>query len=67
MYTLDLGVNDYFGKLQIEALLSERAAQLGDEFDLHAFHDEFLAAGAIPIALIRWEMTGRDDRVRHMR
>ena len=29
------------------------------------FHDEFLAAGMIPISLIRWEMTGLDDEVRH--
>ena len=62
-----LGVNYYFGKLQLEQLLTERAAQLGDRFDLREFHDEFLAAGAIPIALIRWEMTGRDDQVRRMR
>lgn len=62
-----LGVNYYFGKLQLEALLAERAEQLGAKFDLKTFHDEFLAAGAIPIALIRWEMTGRDDETREMR
>ena len=31
------------------------------------FHDEFLQAGVIPISLIRWEMTGRDDEIRRMR
>ncbi|MEE4280287.1 MAG: DUF885 family protein [Halieaceae bacterium] len=62
-----LGINYYFGKLQLEALLAERAEQLGAEFDLKTFHDRFLAAGAIPISLIRWEMTGRDDEVRQMR
>jgi uncharacterized protein (DUF885 family) len=51
------------GKLQIDALLSDRSAQLGDRFDLGVFHDRFLAAGNIPIALIRWEMTGLDDEV----
>ena len=30
------------------------------------FHDEFLAAGTIPVALIRWEMTGNDDQVAHL-
>ena len=25
--------------------------------------DDFLAAGRIPVALIRWEMTGLDDEV----
>ena len=62
-----LGINYYFGKLQIEQLLAERAAQLGKAFDLKAFHDAFIAAGPIPIALIRWEMTGKDDQVRTMR
>ena len=62
-----LGVNYYFGKLQIEQLLAERARELGDGFDLKAFHDEFLAAGVIPVALIRWEMTGRDDQIEKMR
>ena len=33
------------GKLQIEELLMDRALQLGEEFDLKEFHDEFLAGG----------------------
>ena len=28
--------------------------------------DEFLAAGIIPIALIRWEMTGLDDEIQKL-
>ena len=55
------------GKVELEKLLSERAMQLGDKFDLQRFHDEFLGAGVIPISLIRWEMTGRDDEIRRMR
>jgi uncharacterized protein (DUF885 family) len=54
------------GKLQIDALLSDRYAQLGDRFNLREFHDQFLAAGNIPIALIRWELTGLDDQIRHL-
>lgn len=46
------------GKLQMEALLAERSRQLGDRFSLHDFHDAFLAAGRLPIALTRYEMTG---------
>lgn len=46
------------GKLQVDALLAERARQLGDRFVLREFHDAFLAAGRLPIALIRYEMTG---------
>lgn len=51
------------GKVQFEKLLADRARQLGDNFDLGKFHDEFLAAGSIPISLIRWEMTGLDDEI----
>lgn len=58
------GMNYTVGKAQMERLLSDRAHQLGDRFDLGTFHDEFLAAGPIPISLIRWEMTGLDDEVR---
>jgi uncharacterized protein (DUF885 family) len=49
------------GKIQLENLISDRAKQLGDEFDLGVFHDELFAAGTIPLALTRWEMTGLDD------
>lgn len=58
------GMNYTVGKEQIYRLLSDRALQLGDKFDLGAFHDAFLAAGPIPISLIRWELTGFDDEVR---
>jgi len=57
------GMNYVMGKVQLERLLSARALQLGDDFDLGEFHDAFLAAGPIPISLIRWEMTGLDDEV----
>ena len=46
------------GKLQMEALLAEQSARLGDRFVLRDFHDRFLAAGRLPIALIRYEMGG---------
>lgn len=58
------GMNYAVGKAQLERLVSDRALQLGDRFDLGAFHDAFLAAGPIPISLIRWEMTGRDDEIK---
>ncbi|MCY4627854.1 MAG: DUF885 family protein, partial [Acidobacteria bacterium] len=60
------GIAYQMGKLQIEELLMDRALQLGEAFDLKEFHDEFLAAGWIPISLIRWEMTGHDDEVRDL-
>lgn len=57
------GVAYTIGKLQMDALLADRASQLGEAFSLREFHDEFLAAGRLPIALVRYEMTGLDDEV----
>jgi hypothetical protein len=59
-----LGSMYLLGKTQIEKLVSQRAFQLGDAFDLREFHDDFLSRGIIPITLIRWEMAGFDDEVR---
>jgi Bacterial protein of unknown function (DUF885) len=54
------------GKVQFMKFLADRAEQLGDQFDLGRFMDEFLAAGMIPMSLIRWEMTGRDDEIKKL-
>lgn len=51
------------GKLQMDQLLSDRFKQLGAKFNLKQFHDDFLAAGTIPISLIRYEMTGLEDQL----
>ena len=52
--------------LQMQSLLAERKRQLRDDFVLQEFHDVFMAAGRLPISLIRWEMTGLDDEVRQL-
>jgi hypothetical protein len=39
---------------------------LGDEFDLKQFFDEFHTHGMIPLSLIRWEMTGREDEIKKL-
>lgn len=57
------GIAYTIGKLQMDALLADRATQLGDAFNLREFHDQFMAAGRLPIALIRYEMTGEADEV----
>jgi uncharacterized protein (DUF885 family) len=57
------GISYQMGKIQMDQLVADRAMQLGDEFNLKEFHDEFLAAGIVPISLIRWEMTGLEDEV----
>jgi hypothetical protein len=54
------------GKVQFMKLFRDRAQQLGDEFNLRKFMDEFLAAGMIPISLIRWEMTGLGDEIKKL-
>jgi hypothetical protein len=61
-----LGSMYLLGKTQIEQLVSQRAFQLGDAFDLGDFHDDFLSRGIIPITLIRWEMAGLDDEARQV-
>ena len=37
--------------------------QLGDDFVIKEFHDEVMSKGKIPVALIRYEITGYDDVV----
>lgn len=59
-----LGSMYLLGKTQIEQLVSERAFQLGEAFDLGEFHDDLLSRGVIPLTLIRWEMAGLDDDAR---
>jgi len=54
------------GKAHFMKLFRDRSQQLGDAFNLKAFMDEFLAAGVIPLSLIRWEMTGYDDEIKKL-
>jgi hypothetical protein len=61
------GVGYYVGKVELEKLFAELALARGRDFDLKAFHDEFLGVGRIPISLIRWELTGNDDEISGMR
>lgn len=57
------GLGYTIGSFQVYKLLGERRHQLGDKFVLKDFHDQFMAAGGLPVALIRYEMTGYDDEV----
>jgi len=57
------GVGYSIGKLQMDRLLADRKRQLGEDFDLRTFHDEFIAAGRLPLSLLRWDLTGLDDEV----
>jgi hypothetical protein len=53
------GTSYLIGKIEIEKLLAERRQQLGEGFRMRRFMDEFNAAGLIPAALLRWELTGQ--------
>jgi hypothetical protein len=52
------GTSYLIGKTDIERLLADRARESGAAFTLQRFMDEFLAAGMIPMSLVRFEMTG---------
>jgi hypothetical protein len=49
------------GKIEIEKILAERRERLGANFRMKQFMDDFNAAGLIPAALLRWEMTGQQS------
>ena len=57
------GLGYMTGMVQMQELLADRKRQLGDEFNLQAFHDTLMQSGRLPIALLRWEMTGLDDEI----
>jgi hypothetical protein len=57
------GLGYTIGMLQMQNLLADRRIQLGNDFVLKDFHDEFMAAGRLPLSVIRWEMTGLDDEI----
>jgi hypothetical protein len=61
------GTSYVIGKIEIEKLLAERKRELGDQFTMKRFMDEFDAAGLVPAALLRWELTGKmPEDVRRM-
>lgn len=59
------GLGYTVGMIEMQKLLADRRHQLGERFVLKDFHDQFMAAGSLPIALIRYDLTGLDDEVRH--
>ena len=52
------GTSYVIGKIEVERLLAERKRQLGDQFRMKTFMDDFNAAGLIPVSLLRWQLTG---------
>ena len=60
------GTSYVVGKSQFEKLMAEYAQKKGDSFRVKDFLDEYFTKGLIPAALIRWEMTGRDDEIKRL-
>ena len=60
------GTSYITGKYLLEQLMAERSHQLGDAFTLSRYFTELNAAGLIPVSLIHWEMTGKDDEIKRM-
>ncbi len=60
------GTSYVVGKAHLDRLIADRAEQLGDKFNLKQFFDEFHTYGMIPLSLIRWEMTGREDEIKDL-
>ena len=52
------------GARMLDAVMMERKEQLGDKFTMRGFFEEVNAAGVIPVSLLRWQLTGRDDEIR---
>jgi hypothetical protein len=62
--TADPGYYSYtLGKLEILKLREDVQKRAGDDFELGKFHDDFLNAGLVPIAVIRREILGKDGPV----
>jgi hypothetical protein len=57
------GTSYLVGKMQIERMMAARRRQLGDQFTIKRFMDEFDAAGLIPASLVHWELTGEKPSV----
>ncbi len=54
------------GRNMMQQMMAERASQLGDDFTVRRFFDDFMNGGIVPISLSRWELTGNDDQMRRL-
>jgi uncharacterized protein (DUF885 family) len=51
--------------IEMQKLLADVRLQQGDKFVLKNFHDRLMSIGRLPPSLIRYDMTGYDDEVKH--
>jgi len=52
------------GQLTILRLREKARAELGGKFDIRAFHDEVLGAGALPLDVLEQRITVWTERVK---
>ena len=52
------------GKFLLDELMKDYSHQLREGFTVRRFFDDVNATGLIPVSLIRWQLTGRDDEIR---
>ena len=58
------GLDYTVGNIQMFQLLGDRKRQLGERFVMKDFHDDLMSRGQIPVALLRYEITGFDGDVK---
>ena len=52
------------GKYLLDETLQDYAHKLGDQFTLRGFFGALNAAGLIPVSMLRWQLTGKDDEIK---
>ena len=54
------------GKLAMNQIIAEKIRQQGKDFSYKGFFKEYFAAGIIPMALVRWQLTGNEDEIKFL-
>jgi hypothetical protein len=52
------------GKYLIDRLIKDLSHQQEESFSLYRFFDQVNQAGLIPVSMIRWQLTGKDDEIK---
>jgi hypothetical protein len=55
------GIGYFFGAYQIEQLIAEKGMEQGKNFNIQSFMKDFINEGLVPISLIRFKMTGKEE------
>ena len=57
------GTSYIIGKVLLEDLMKDLSRQKGDAFSMRDYYDSVNGAGLIPVPLIRWQLTGKNDQI----